>query len=76
MTVIALAIIFVALDMSLRNSDLSGLFRLRGLFRLLRVGILIRKFDSIRKKTAARKKMNNRDIYHMSSPAEIVNEIL
>ena len=75
-TVILLAIIFVILDMTLDDSSLSGLFRLRGLFRLLRVGILIRKFDSIRKKSQARKRMQIRDIYHVSSPAEIVNEIL
>ena len=75
-TVILLAIIFVILDMTLDDSSLSGVFRLRGLFRLLRVGILIRKFDAIRKKSAARKQMKIRDIYHVSSPAEIVNEIL
>lgn len=75
-TVIILAIVFVILDMTLQNSSLSGLFRLRGLFRLLRVGILIRKFDSIRKKSKARKQMKGRDIYHVASPAEIVNEIL
>ena len=75
-TVILLAIAFVILDMTLDDSSLSGVFRLRGLFRLLRVGILIRKFDAIRKKSAARKQMKIRDIYHVSSPAEIVNEIL
>lgn len=37
---------------------------------------MIRKFDAIRKKSAARRQFSNRDIYHMSSPAEIVNEIL
>lgn len=62
--------------MTLDDSSLSGLFRLRGLFRLLRVGILIRKFDSIRKKSQARKRFLNKDIYHVASPAEIVNEIL
>jgi len=76
MTVIALAIIFVVLDMVTDDSTLSSVFRLRGLFRLLRVGILIRKFDAIRKKSAARKKMATKDIYHVTSPAEIVNEIL
>ena len=76
MTVILLAIIFVICDMLLRDSFLSNIFRLRGLFRLLRVGILIRKFDAIRKKSAARKKMIGRDIYHIMSPAEIVNNIL
>lgn len=76
MIVIGLAIVFVILDMILSNTRLSGLFRLRGLFRLLRIGILIRKFDAIRKKSAERKKRAGRDIYHMSSPAEIVNEIL
>ena len=75
-TVILLAIAFVILDMVLDDSSLSGLFRLRGLFRLLRVGILIRKFDSIRKKSQARRRMKSRDIYHVSSPAEVVNEIL
>jgi len=75
-TVILLAIAFVILDMTLEDSNLSGIFRLRGLFRLLRVGILIRKFDAIRKKSAARKKMHIRDIYHVSTPAEVVNEIL
>ena len=75
-TVILLAIAFVILDMVLEDSNLSGIFRLRGLFRLLRVGILIRKFDAIRKKSAARKRMKSRDIYNVTSPAEIVNEIL
>mmetsp|Transcript_9267 Transcript_9267/g.8919 ORF Transcript_9267/g.8919 Transcript_9267/m.8919 type:complete len:228 (-) Transcript_9267:1149-1832(-) len=75
-TVILLAIVFVILDMILDDSSLSGLFRLRGLFRLLRVGILIRKFDSLRKKSQARKRLKNKDIYHVASPAEIVNEIL
>lgn len=75
-TVILLAIVFVILDMVLSDSSLSGLFRLRGLFRLLRIGILIRKFDSIRKKSQARRKMKSRDAYHVSSPAEVVNEIL
>lgn len=75
-TVILLAIAFVILDMVLDDSNLSGIFRLRGLFRLLRVGILIRKFDAIRKKSAARKRMKSRDIYNVTSPAEIVNEIL
>lgn len=62
--------------MVLENNNLSGVFKLRGLFRLLRVGILIRKFDAIRKKSAARKKLLTRDVYHVTSPAEIVNEIL
>jgi hypothetical protein len=75
-TVIFLAILFVILDMTLGDSSLSGLFKLRGLFRLLRLGILLRKFDSIRKKSQARKRMQGRDIYHVASPVEIVNEIL
>ncbi len=40
------------------------------------MGILIRKFDSIRQKSKARKRNQTRDIYNVSSPAEIVNEIL
>lgn len=62
--------------MTYTDQQLSRLFRLRGLFRLLRIGILFRKFEVIRKKSAEKKKLSNRDIYHMSSPAEIVNEIL
>lgn len=62
--------------MVIDDGTLNSLLRIRGLFRLLRVGILIRKFDSIRKKSQARKRNQIRDIYHVSSPAEIVNEIL
>jgi hypothetical protein len=68
--------VFVILDIILDDKDLSSVLRIRGLFRLLRVGILIRKFDAIRKKSAAKKKLQIKDFYHVSSPAEIVNEIL
>ena len=75
-TVILLAIVFVVLEMVIDDGTLNNVFRIRGLFRLLRVGILIRKFDAIRQKSQARKRLQIRDIYHVSSPAEIVNEIL
>jgi len=75
-TVIILAIIFVILEMVIDDGTLNSVLRIRGLFRLLRVGILIRKVDSIRQKSQARKRNQIRDIYHVSSPAEIVNEIL
>jgi len=75
-SVILLAVVLVVLDMTLSGGTLSGLLKLRGLFRLLRIGILLRKFDAIRKKRAAQRKMFGRDIYHVMSPAEIVNEIL
>jgi hypothetical protein len=71
-----MAIVLVVLDISLNDSSLSSIFRIRGLFRLLRIGILIRKFYVIQKKSKERKKMQVRDIYNVSSPAEIVNEIL
>lgn len=74
--VIFAAIVLVSLEIALDSGSLANIFRLRGLFRLLRIGILIRKFYIIRKKSQERKKMQVRDIYHVSSPAEIVNEIL
>lgn len=75
-TVILLAIVLVALEMTLTDGQLSGLLKVRGVFRLLRIGILFRKFEAIRKKRAAQRRHQTRDIFHLKAPAEIVNEIL
>jgi hypothetical protein len=71
-----IAIILVSLEITASVSALANFFQLRGFFRLLMIVILIRKFYVIMVRRQARDIVEVRDIFHMSSPVEMVNEIL
>jgi flagellin-specific chaperone FliS len=76
MVVIALSIVFVILDMNVKNKTVQNILKIRGIFRLLRIFILIRKLNLLRIKRDIQKKKKISGTIDLRSPLERVLEIL
>ena len=74
--VILLSVLFVFLDMYLKDSALKGILRIRGIFRMLRVFLLVRKLNTLRVKREMVKRGITKLGYDLRSPLEKVIDIL
>lgn len=74
--IIMLSVLFVLLEMTLRNDKLTGILKIRGLFRLLRIFLLFRKLNELRKKRDLQMRMKTSLGYNIQSILEKVLSIM
>lgn len=74
--VIVLSIAFVIMDLTIENSTVRSVLKIRGIFRLLRIFILVRKLNVLRVKRDIRKRFATTLGINIQSPLEKVMFIL
>ena len=73
--VILVSIVFVVLEIMLKDSNVTAIFRIRGIFRLLRVFLVLRKMNELRIRSQ-RRLLRSASANSFKTPAERILKIL
>lgn len=71
-----LSVLFVLLEMTLKNDMLTGILKIRGLLRLLRIFLLFRKLNELKNKSDMQMRMKTSLGYNIQSTLEKVLSIM